>query len=237
MLFTERKALEEMFSYLEEDKRTIKAQARQDIENIESRQMQLLDRLQRLDEIEREAVDVEGVLTQLAATTQELTQLIPNVPFGDVLERAAQLIAEKPENAERINPEPAKSIMREKIVEAARVQQVNSMPIKKAASATPRGNKNKQVQGLSKDKGTRALITLLEGEGRALKGATLKKLFEKETNIIYANFHSKLKEWTAYSGGRIIKDGPYYHLKEHELHEQQRNDEPARAEAEEKTTV
>lgn len=233
MLFTERKALEEMFNYMEQDKRTIKAQARQDIENIESRQMQLLDRLQRLDDIEREAVDVEGVLTQLAATTTELTQLIPHVPVGDVLERAAQLIAENPVNHDRINMEPKKSIMREKIVEAARVQQVNA-PVKKPA-ATPKPKTGKtESKGITKQQGANILIELLESVEGKVKATVLKKRFEAKTGVMYANFHAKLLEWIEGSKGKVVKQGPYYYLKENENHEQ-RNEQ--RAETEERASV
>lgn len=220
MLFTERKALEEMFSYLEQDKRTIKAQARQDIENIENRQMQILDRLQRLDEVDREAVDVEGVLHQLADTAKELTQLIPQVPFTDVLERAAQMVAEK--NGEQISTgDPQKTIIREKIVEAARVQQVNSPPTRQ------RPQRKKNVKGITDTKGVEAIVAILQAAGKPLDTPKIKELFETMTGIEYTNFYYKLKVWTSKSGGKIIKDDikKVYYLKETERHDQRTNEE------------
>lgn len=233
MLFTERKALEEMFSYMEQDKRTIKAQARQDIENIEARQMQLLDRLQRLDDIEREAVDVEGVLTQLAATTTELTQLIPHVPVGDVLERAAQLIAENPVNHDRIhiNEEPVKSVMREKIVEAARIQQVNA-PVKKPAAPKKQLGKT-ESKGISNAEGVHIITEILKGVEGKVKATVLKKRFEAKTGVVYANFHNKLYEWIKHGKGKLVKEGQYYYLKENEKHEQQ----PTGNETQEKAAI
>lgn len=227
MLFTERKALEEMFSYLEQDKRTIKAQARQDIENIESRQMQILDRLQRLDDVEREAVDVEGVLHQLADTAKELTQLIPQVPFGDVLERAAQLVAEK--NGGQVGTgDPYKTVIREKIVEAARTQQVNSPPVGR------KSQRKKKTRGIKDAKAVEAIIAILQAAGRPLSTPKIKELFETMTGIEYTNFYYKLKAWTEKSNGKIIKDDirKVYYLKETERHDQRTTEE-----REEKTLV
>lgn len=218
MLFTERKALEEMFSYLEQDKRTIKAQARQDIENIENRQMQILDRLQRLDDVEREAVDVEGVLHQLATTAQELGQLIPQVPFTDVLERAAQLVAEQ--KGDQIGTgDPAKTVIREKIVEAARTQKVNAPKQKRT--------RRPQVRGLNDQKGIEALVAILQAAGKPLDTGRIKELFETMTGIEYTNFYAKLKEWTKKSKGKIIKDDirKVYYLKENQNHDQRTTEE------------
>ena len=232
MLFTERKGLEEMFSYLEQDKRAIKAQARQDIENIENRQMQILDRLQRLDDIEREAVDVEGVLHQLASTTQELGKLIPTVPFADVLERAAQLVAER--NGEQINiVDPHKSIMREKIVEAARVQQVSTPPQKKAPAVKP------GPKGLKDEKGIKIVLGILKEAGRPLNTNEIKAKFTEITELEYTNFYYKLKTWTEKSKGKIIKDPikKLYYLKETKEHEERTNERPETEESKERTLV
>lgn len=214
MLFTERKALTEMFTYLEEDKRTIKAQARQDIENIENRQMALLDRLQRLDDIERECIDAEGVLTELAATTKELAALIPNVPFVDVLERAAEKIVADPQTRERIITEPLKDPVREKISEAARMQRVNAPLELFPATKERKKEKTPYRKGITPEKGFMYLVEFLKLQGKPLKGAELQKLFEERTGVIYANFHSKIKEWITHEPGKIIKKGFYYHLKE-----------------------
>lgn len=232
MLFTERKGLEEMFSYLEQDKRAIKAQARQDIENIENRQMQILDRLQRLDDIEREAVDVEGVLHQLANTTQELGKLIPTVPFADVLERAAQLVADR--NGERINlVDPNKTIMREKIVEAARVQKVTAPPKKKFPAVKP------GPKGLKNDQGIKIIMGILEKAGRPLSTNEIKSEFEEITELVYTNFYYKLKTWTEKSKGRIVKDPikKLYYLKETKEHEQRTNERAETKESKEETLI
>lgn len=232
MLFTERKALEEMFSYLEEDKRTIKAQARLDIENIENRQMQILDRLQRLDSVERETIDVEGVLHQLAATTTELSKLIPEVPFTDALERAAEIIAEK--DRERgfnqvKQPDPGKEVLREKLTEAARVQQVTAPPGKKPAK-----RKSGYGHGITKEKGSRIVEEIIKTYERPLRATEVQKQFEDRTGVIYANFHAKIKEWAAYSKGRIVKEGKFYKLKEPNDHDQRTNE---RTETKEEATV
>ena len=92
-MFTERKALAEMFADLQEEKRQLKANYRTDLAAIEHRMEQVLNRVQRLDDLEREAVDVEGTLHQLAATTKELSLLIPQVSAGQVIEAAAAKIA------------------------------------------------------------------------------------------------------------------------------------------------
>ena len=216
-MFTERKALEEMFSYLEQDKRTIKAQARQDIENIENRQMQILDRLQRLDQVDREAVDVEGVMQSLAQTAKELTELIPHVPFTSVLERAAEMVAEK--NGEQISiGDPAKTVVREKIVEAAKMQKLQTPPDR--LDVKPKKERREQVKGLSDKKGIETIIKILGNLSEPVAANELNKLFVASTGIEYTNFYYKLKVWTGKSKGRIIKDEQTkkYYLKEHEKH-------------------
>lgn len=223
MLFTERKALEEMFRYLEDDKRTIKAQARQDIENIENRQMVLLDRLERLDKVDREAVDVEGVLQSLATTSKELAALIPSVPFTDVLERAAEKIAEAPENQDRISNQPPRNIMREKIVEAAQIQKLQE-PIRKPNRQRSLPGKH-APKGIGKAEGFILLVSFLTRNGKPMRARELQNAFETQTGVIYANFHSKIKEWVAHDPGKIIKEGKYYRLKEHEENGEQRNTE------------
>lgn len=222
MLFTERKALEEMFSYLEEDKRTIKSQARQDIENIENRQMQILDRLQRLDSVDREAVDVEGVMTQFAETVKELGSLIPEVPFTVALERAGQILAEKDGGRGVIQPGPPEEskpdeLIREKIIAAAREQKANA-PVK------PRPQKKPRIKyTIDNNKGVEIITSILRDSGKALDTKELKALFEAKTGVEYANFYYKLKTWTATSRGAIVKDPvrKVYKLKENEQNDRE----------------
>lgn len=94
MLMTERKALTIMFEETMDEKRALKRNYREDLQALESRQQLILDRLQRLDDFEREAVDVEGVLTKLNDSAKEIAALLPDVPAVDVVERAAQKMAE-----------------------------------------------------------------------------------------------------------------------------------------------
>lgn len=93
MPITERKAIAIMFEDLQEEKRQLKQNYRNDITAIEARQDRLLEKLSRLDDIEREAIDAEGTLTQLCQITQDLAALIPQVPAGDVINAAAEKMA------------------------------------------------------------------------------------------------------------------------------------------------
>lgn len=93
MLLTERKALMTIFEQLQQDKRELRSVYRADMEKIEQRENDILNRLERLDTVERESVDVEGVLTSLCETADNLSKLIPEVPIADIVEHAAAILA------------------------------------------------------------------------------------------------------------------------------------------------
>lgn len=89
MPITERKALAMMFDDLQVEKRQLKKEYREDMAGIEKRIDYVLERLGRLDDLEREAIDAEGCLRDLAETAKKLGELIPSVPAADVINKAA----------------------------------------------------------------------------------------------------------------------------------------------------
>lgn len=208
LLFTERKALEVMFSNLEEDKRQIKKQAREDISSIETRQMNILDRLQRLDNMEREAVDTEGLLHEFSHITRELGALIPQVAASEVIERAAEKIVADPIKRDQIITEPKTDILQDKIKEAARLQLVNSKPV----PAPSVESKRTKAQTMSNKQGAEWLEIVLREAGKPLRANNIAKLLKSAKGKEYANIHGAILRWIEESGGKIIKKGSTYLL-------------------------
>lgn len=92
-MITERKAIQEMFEDLQRERKELKANYREDLVRLEQRQDSLLTRLERLDGIEREAIDPEGLLQQMAATMDKMATYIPDIPAGALLDAAAEKMA------------------------------------------------------------------------------------------------------------------------------------------------
>ena len=106
-MITTRKMLERLFEDLQEEKRQMKANYRQDISDLESRQERLLDRMERLDHEDKDLVDVEGIMVNLSETANKLSELLPNVPMDLLLDKTAEKMAKlEPE----IIQEPEKEI-------------------------------------------------------------------------------------------------------------------------------
>lgn len=93
-MMTTRIMLSRMFEDLQEEKRQMKANYRQDITDLESRQERLLDRMERLDKEDKDLVDVEGVMSSLADTAKQLSELIPDIPVDVLLNKTAEKMAE-----------------------------------------------------------------------------------------------------------------------------------------------
>lgn len=92
-MITERKAIQEMFDDLQRERKELKANYREDMARIEERQDRLLTRLERLDGIEREAVDPEGIIGQLTDVLEKIGDCIPDIPAGDLLNATAEKMA------------------------------------------------------------------------------------------------------------------------------------------------
>lgn len=92
-MITERKAIQEIFDDLQRERKELKANYREDLANLEKRQDDLLTRLERLDGIEREAIDPEGLLNKMAETMDKMAEYIPSIPAGDVLDATAEKLA------------------------------------------------------------------------------------------------------------------------------------------------
>ena len=179
MLFTERRAIEEMFNNLEAEKKEVKRQARLEIDSIEERQERLLSRLERLDNQEREAVDTESVLLKLVQTAEQLGELIPQVPAGDVIERAAAKIAANPEAAATIHIEKEEESI---VSKAAREQKLNSKPAPPAQ--------------IDRDQAIRIITNILkEQNGEKMKLSQLEKEFLNRTGKKYYNFSNRFSDW------------------------------------------
>jgi hypothetical protein len=104
MPITERKALAMMFDDLQTEKRQLKKEYREDMATIEKRIDHVLERLGRLDDLEREAIDAEGCLRDLAETAKKLGELIPQVSAADVINKAAaEMAAAATESGVQIN--------------------------------------------------------------------------------------------------------------------------------------
>lgn len=207
-LFTERKAIESMFNYLEDDKRSIKAQARADIENIEKRQTELLDRLQRLDNIEREAIDTEAVIKNLCNTTNTLGALLPDVSASDIINKAAKEIAANKEAAATLTP-PADQQTKQ-LAAAARKQKVNE-PAAKQPAATVKDNI--------------ALIRAILKERGPLSVNKLEKEFSKRSGRTYNNFSANFYSWRQQDPA-IVKEYGKYIIKENRGQEKNETIEP-----------
>lgn len=93
IMITERKAIEEMLEDLRSEKRTLKANYRDDISQIEARQERLLERLERLDKIDRADIDAESTINVLSSITNKLSDLIPDIPAQLLLEKTAEKMA------------------------------------------------------------------------------------------------------------------------------------------------
>ena len=207
MLFTERKALEIMFSNLEDEKKQKRTEYRKDIEVIEERQMNILDRIQRLDNVEREAVDAEGLLREFSTITKELGSLIPQVSAKDVIEKAAEKIVSDPVSREQVIIEPEKDILRENISKAATMQMLNSKPASKPASPP-----KKPKLRFSPEEGIKILQEILKDSGGELKLKTLSKRFTQRTGREYSDVAAVFRKWAEDSNGSIIKDGNTYRI-------------------------
>ncbi|MEP9408587.1 hypothetical protein ABKP09_19910 [Peribacillus frigoritolerans] len=92
-MITERKAIEEMLEDLRSEKRTLKANYRDDISQIEARQERLLERLERLDKIDRADIDAESTINELTKVADKLSDLIPHIPANILLEKTAEKMA------------------------------------------------------------------------------------------------------------------------------------------------
>ena len=95
MLMTERKAITLILEQLMDEERDLKNYYRAEKARIENQKNDLLNRLERLDNLEREAVDSEGILQSMAQTADKLAELLPPVPAADMIERAAQIVAKE----------------------------------------------------------------------------------------------------------------------------------------------
>jgi outer membrane biosynthesis protein TonB len=213
-LFTERRALETMFNNLEEEKRQKRAEYRTDIEIIEKRQFEMLDRLKRLDDLEREAVDGEQVLRQLAATTQQLKDLLPDVHVKDVIEKAAEKIASNPEAAAAIDTTPEIDERAERIQKAAQDQKLNSKPAPKPAEP------KRKAPYMSKQEGADILAEILIDANEPISAAQIAKELKARTGREFNNIHGAILRWMEQSELNIVKAGSKYSIEENDNNEQ-----------------
>lgn len=192
-MFTERKALAMIFEDLAEEKRQLKANYRSDMADIDKRIQQVLDRVQRLDDIEREAVDVEGTLHQLAATTKELAALIPQVDVGDVIEAAAAKMVDvaSMENAAQIHasePQP----------------QDTQLPLEK-------------MHGIKRPTNPREVMEIIEGVIKSKPYPLNVRDIERELKERYGwewgAFSTSFSGWRSKIPNSIEKKGLYYSIK------------------------
>jgi hypothetical protein len=210
-LFTERRALETMFNNLEEEKRQKRAEYRTDIEIIEKRQFEMLDRLKRLDDLERESVDGEAILQQLAATTQQLKDLLPDVHVKDVIERIAER-AEKahPEAAAAIDMSEAQDLTNERIQAAAKDQILNSKPTPKPAAK----QQPKKQPYMTKEEGAQILQEILIDANEPMTATQVGKEIKKRTGRVFNNIHGAILRWIEQSELDIVKKGSKYYIEE-----------------------
>jgi len=102
--------LTRLFEDLQEEKRQLKANYRQDKSDLEERQERILDRLERLDKEDKDLIDVEGVMVSLSDTANKLSGLIPDIPVDVLLEKTAEKMAELEPNILIPEEEPMKVI-------------------------------------------------------------------------------------------------------------------------------
>ena len=209
MLMTERKAITLILEQLMDEERDLKNYYRAEKARIENQKNDLLNRLERLDNLEREAVDTEGILQSMAATADKLAELLPAVPAEDMIERAAQLVA-----AEAI--ESGAEIKGSEQIQAEKEEEKKDLVKKEAAAIKP-------VRAAEiKDDTLPGGQYLLEKIEEVIRESKLKAMTAKDIKAALSKKYGwKMDKFNGSFGyvkktfpDRLIKRGMFYSLKE-----------------------
>ena len=220
MLLTERKAITEIFANLQEEKRQLKQNYRNDLAQIESRENDLLNRLERLDAWEREAVDVEGVLQSMQETASKLAELIPAVPAADMIERAAQIVAkEAKKNGAQITSS--------NLVEARLPEVTEAIEKEKEYFNYTKESKLSPMEYLQ------VIADVIRENGGMITARQIQNELKRRYGWEWSNFTGRINYWRNQHAGIIERRGlSYYVVQDHpELYEEDKLFEQAKREA------
>ena len=196
MLMTERKAITVLLEQLIDEERDLKNYYRAEKSRIDNNKNDLLNRLERIDNLEREAIDTEGVLLSLVDTAKKLSELLPSVPADQMIQKAAEIMAQdaKENGAEITVSEPQEDNAAEK------EQQESGKPYR----AYNIKETMLEIQDIIKEKpDQRANVKYIENE--------LKRRHGWE----FTNFPQSFYRWRNQEPGIIKKIGRFYFLPDH----------------------
>ena len=208
MLMTERKAITLILEQLMDEERDLKNYYRAEKSRIENQKNDLLNRLERLDNLEREAVDSEGILQSMAQTADKLAELLPPVPAADMIERAAQIVAK-----EAI--ESGAEIKGSAQIEAEKEAEKTKMVIEEAKAIKPLQQKEKKDIELPGGQYLKEKIVevLKESRTKTMSAKEIKKALHKKygykTDKFNASFAYVKKNWP----DLLDKRGMFYTLR------------------------
>lgn len=217
MLLTERKAISIMFDDLQDEKRQLKQDYREALADIESRQERLLERLARLDNLEREAIDAEGLLQKMADTAQKMAELLPDIPAEHLINKTAEKMAEKAQESglrvEATQQAPTEKEAAEKKIESF-----------KQASLIKRTQNVKEVM--------EKIEEILKESGQPIKSRQIEKELFDRYGWQWNQFPSAFSGWRSKVPNKISKSGGYYFYDENKGEKKHvRQDEIQQAEA------
>lgn len=188
-MITERKAIEEMLEDLRSEKRTLKANYRDDISQIEARQERLLERLERLDKIDRADIDAESTINELTKVADKLSDLIPHIPANILLEKTAEKMA-----ASKIDDVPQISM------EQKEEEKPSVIKKEKKIGIVPRPNNMKEI-----------LLTIADMmQDRKLTSREIEAELKKKYKWEWGAFTTNLSTWRRECPNILIKDGRKY---------------------------
>lgn len=190
-MITERKAIEEMLEDLRSEKRTLKANYRDDISQIEARQERLLERLERLDKIDRADIDAESTINHLTTITDKLSGLIPDIPAHLLLEKTAEKMA-------AVNIEDAPQILMEQKEEKEETQSI--IKKEKKVGIVPRPHSMKDI--------LLAISDILQD--RHLSSKEIEKELKEKYRWEWGAFQTSLSNWRNKHPNIINKIGRKY---------------------------
>lgn len=200
MLLTERKAVTLLLEELITEERDLKNYYRSEKARIENQKADLLNRLERMDNLEREAIDTEGVLQSMAETADKLAQLIPTVPVDKMIERAAQLVAtESMDSGAAITYVQEETAQQEKAAAAVK-KEMEYMPAKKNM--------------LSMDYLEIIADIIRKSPNQQANAKQLQKEMRKRYGWEFKNFTSRINYWRKNHPGIIERKGMNYFVAE-----------------------
>lgn len=209
-MITERKAIQEIFDDLQRERKELKANYRADLARIEERQELLLERLARLDNIEREAVDSESLLQEMQRIAGKMAECIPDIPADILLEKTAEKMAAASKEQD-VNP-PF-------IIKSDEKEQKNNQKIKKEQENLSEAEKITKMPHGTIAEVIEAIEDILREAGKPMRSREISEALWIRKGWEWGNFNAAFSGWRTkpqYNTDNIIKLGRLYGLKEWE---------------------